>query len=305
MTDRSTRNVAASVHQRLLNAAKATNRPFNELLQYYAIERFLFRLSKSQYADRFVLKGALTLLVWQSPITRPTRDIDLLGRVSNDLEAVGGIFVDICRHEVDADGLIFDPSSVTTFRIAEDADYEGVRATFRGYLGNARIAMQVDIGFSDVVTPGPVRISYPTILDNPAAQLQAYNRETVVAEKFEAMGKLGTLNSRMKDFFDVWVLSQTYDFDGPLLAEAIRTTFARRQTTITPDPVCFSDAFARDVSKASQWKAFVRNGRLVNVPAEFSEVAASVRRFLLPVAQSINTGQTHGGAWPRGGPWHS
>jgi hypothetical protein len=167
MTDRNVKNVAASIHQRLLNAAKQAGRPFNELLQYYAIERFLFRLSKSAYADRFFLKGALTLLVLRAPVTRPTRDIDLLGRIDNDPEAVRAAIAKICELKVDPDGLIFDPAGVTTARIAEDADYHGVRAKFRGSLGNARITMQIDIGFSDVMAPGPVEISYPRVPRRP------------------------------------------------------------------------------------------------------------------------------------------
>jgi len=160
MTKRVT-NQAASVHQRLLNLARTNGRPFNELLQFYAIERFLYRLGQSQYRDRLVLKGALMLLVWKTPMTRPTRDIDLLGRISNDLESVRSVVADICRKVVEDDGLVFDPSTVTTERIAEDADYEGVRARFQGHLGKARIAMQIDLGFSDVITPAPVSISYP------------------------------------------------------------------------------------------------------------------------------------------------
>src|SRR5205085_661205 len=146
-------------------------------------------------------------VVWKTPATRPTRDIDLLGRMNNDLEYIRAVIAEVCQAHVDDDGLVFDAATVATERIAEDADYLGVRATFQATLGNARIAMQIDIGFSDVITPGPDTVSYPTILDFPAASLLAYNRETAIAEKFEAMVKLGELNSRMKDFFDVAVLA--------------------------------------------------------------------------------------------------
>ena len=303
MTDRNVRNVAASIHQRLLNAAKEAGRPFNELLQYYAIERFLYRLSKSAYADRFFLKRALTLFVLRTPVTRPTRDIDLLGRIDNDLETVRATIAKICEQKVDPDGLIFDSAGVSTERIAEDADYHGVRAKFRGSLGNARIPMQIDIGFSDVMTPGPVEISYPTILDQPRPRLNAYNRETVVAEKFEAMVKLGMLNSRMKDFFDVWALSQNLDFDGRDLAEAIQKTFARRESHVAADAVCFTTAFAADPSKSAQWNAFLRNGRLINTPTRFAEIADSVRAFLQPVAEKLVANEAFVGKWPPGGPW--
>ena len=305
MTDRNIKNMAASIHQRLLNAAKLSGRPFNELLQYYAIERFLFRLSKSDYANRFFLKGALTLLVLRTPVTRPTRDIDLLGRIDNDLGAVRATIATICEQKVEPDGLTFDSASVTTERIAEDADYHGVRAKFRGSLGNARIAMQIDIGFSDVMTPGPVQISYPTILDQPRPQLNAYNRETVVAEKFEAMVKLGMLNSRMKDFFDIWALSQNFDFHGRELAEAIQKTFAQRESRVTADAVCFTADFAADPSKSAQWSAFLRNGRLIDTPTNFADIVESVRRFLRPVTEKLATSEAFVGNWSPGGPWRS
>ncbi len=303
MTDRNVKNIAASVHQRLLNAAKQASRPFNELLQYYAIERFLYRLSKSAYVDRFFLKGALTLFVLRTPVTRPTRDIDLLGKIDNDLEVIRATIARICEQKVVPDGLLFDPASVTTERIAEDADYHGVRAKFRGSLGNAQIAMQIDIGFSDVMTPGPVAISYPSILDHPRADLQAYNCETVIAEKFEAMVKLGTLNSRMKDFFDVWALSQHFEFDGRELAEAIAKTFVRRETPIVTDAVCFGADFAATPSKSAQWSAFLRTGRLTDTPTHFPEIVDRVRGFLRPVAEKLAAGEAFTGIWSPGGPW--
>jgi len=300
VTDRNIRNMAASVHQRLLNAARQAGRPFNELLQYYAIERFLFRLSKSSYAERLVLKGALTLLVWRTPLTRPTRDIDLLGKIDNDPDKVRAVIAGICEQRVDPDGLLFESAGVTTERIAEDADYHGVRAKFRGYLGNARIPMQIDIGFRDVITPGPVGISYPAVLDHAPAQLHAYNRQTVVAEKFEAMVKLGILNSRMKDFFDVWLLAQNFDFEGGALADAINNTFAQRGSRIPGDPVCFSREFAADTSKTAQWSAFLRNGRLDHAPAQFAQAVESVRQFLQPLAVTLATGGTFAAHWPPG-----
>lgn len=298
-----TRNVGASVHQRLLNAAKRSHRRFNDLLQLYALERWLFRLSRSSYADRFVLKGALLLMAWDTPTTRPTRDIDLLGRIANDLDLVRSVIAEICQTRVDDDGLIFDPRSVTTDRIAEDADYQGVRARFLGRLGNARINVQVDIGFSDVVTPSPSRVRYPTMLDQPAAELLAYNRETTIAEKFEAIVKLGQLNSRMKDFFDIWLLASVFPFDGDDLGDAIRATFARRQTPIEAAPVGFSSEFACDPSKAVHWKAFVRRSLLHEAPEEFSEVVEHVRQFVQPVAAAIVSNRTFAANWTPGGPW--
>ena len=224
------KNVAASVHQRLLNLARQSGRPFNELAQYYALERWLYRLAQSDYRNQFVLKGALMLLVWKMPVTRPTRDIDLLGRVSNDLASVREVIAAICQVPTEADGMFFDSKTVATQRITEDADYEGVRATFRASLGNTRLPMQIDIGFSDIITPAPAAIVYPAILGHPSPELQAYNRETVIAEKFEAMVKLGELNSRMKDFFDIWVLARTGEFRGTEL----RTPLNRRFLDVAP-----------------------------------------------------------------------
>ena len=297
------KNVAASVHQRLLNLARASGRPFNELAQYYALERWLYRLARSEHRSHFVLKGALMLLVWKLPVTRPTRDIDLLGRVGNDLEKVRAIMAAICQVPVEDDGMVFDSAGVATSRIAEDADYEGVRATFQATLGNVRLPMQIDIGFSDLVTPEPVSITYPTLLGQPAPELSAYNRETAIAEKFEAMVKLGELNSRMKDFFDVWLLSQKEGFRAQELGAAVARTFQRRDTPISVDPVCFGEAFAASAAKAVQWQAFVRRGRFADPVPAFAEVVGAVAGFLRPVCSALLTGRMEISVWPPGGPW--
>ena len=297
------KNVAASVHQRLLNVGKQTSRPFNEIVQYYAIERWLYRLAKSDYRERFVLKGALMLLVWKTSVTRPTRDIDFLARASNDLESIRGLIAEVCGLSVENDGMAFDPGSVTTERIAEDADYEGVRASFSALLGNTRLHMQVDIGFSDVITPDPIAITYPTILAQPAPELRAYNRETVIAEKFEVMVSLGEINSRMKDFFDVWLLAESFDFDGSALANAIRETFARRRTRIDIEPICFAHRFAHDPAKSKQWTAFLRRSLLTSAPSAFFEIVERIKLFLQPVATALENGKPFDLRWQRGGPW--
>lgn len=297
------KNIAASVHQRLLNLARQTERPFNELAQYHALERWLYRLARSDFRQKFVLKGALMLQVWKAPEGRPTRDIDLLGRVSNDLESVRETIAIICQTVVDEDGMSFDPSTIKTQRIAEDADYEGVRATFSGFLGKSQLPMQIDIGFSDVITPEPEAIIYPVILDYPAPELLAYNRQTAIAEKFEAMVKLGELNSRMKDFFDIWLLAKTGEFQGVELSEAVMQTFSRRGTELTPIPVCFTEEFATSQSKAAQWTAFLRRNRFKEVPSSFSEVVKFLGDFLRPVAVSLKEGQPLRASWKAGGPW--
>ena len=225
-----TKNIGASVRQRLLNKARETGRPFSELLQYFAMERFLYRLSKSEYADKFVLKGALMLTAWNAPLLRPTMDIDLLGRIGNDIGAMAAIVREICAGRVEPDdGLVFDAATVQGERIAEAAEYEGVRIRFRATLDAARIQMQLDIGFGDIVVPAAVPTIYPTILDLPAPHLLAYSRETAIAEKFEAMVKLGELNSRMKDFFDIWLLSRSFDFDGPNPVRGDREDFQAKR----------------------------------------------------------------------------
>lgn len=211
-----TPDLGASVRQRLLNQARAQARPFQELLQYFAMERFLYRLSQSRHAQSFILKGALLLTAWQSPLSRATRDIDLLGRTSNELAHIRALFAQLCELESEADGIEFDAKSVKVARIKEDADYEGVRVHFRAVLARARIPMQIDIGFGDVVNPGVIEIVYPTLLEFSPPVLRAYPRETVVAEKLEALTALEMLNTRMKDFFDLWALSRMYGFDGPV-----------------------------------------------------------------------------------------
>jgi predicted nucleotidyltransferase component of viral defense system len=293
----SNKNLAASIHQKLKNVALETGRPFNDIVQYYALERWLYRLGQSDFHDRFVLKGALMLLVWDAPVTRPTRDIDLLGRIDNSAESISRFVTEVCNVRVQDDAMTFDASRMNVERIAEDADYTGMRAKFLAWLGKTRLPMQIDIGFSDIVTPEPTWVSYPTILDQPPPQLAAYNRETAVAEKFEAMAKLGELNSRMKDFFDVMQLANSYNFVGELLAEAIEKTFAQRQTELELEPTCFTSDFARNPTKQQQWGAFVRRSGLSKVPMKFHEIAEAVRIFLQPAAAAVRKGEPFQGRW--------
>ena len=303
MTVKNISNLSASVHARLQNLARATKRPFQELLQYYAMERFLYRLSTTPHRARFVLKGALMLHVWDAPLARATKDLDFLGRLDNSLENLEGVVREVCTTEVEPDGMVFDPATVKTERIKEDADYEGVRARFVGLLGKARIAMQIDVGFGDVVTPGEETITYPVLLDFPAPELAGYPRETVVAEKFQAMVYLRTLNSRMKDFYDVWLLASQYAFEGALLAKAIAATFTNRETSIDAAPIAFTPDFTEQASTLAQWTAF-RN-RLPNTgcPAKLSQVVTFLDEFLLPIARACESGESFDRRWSPGGPW--
>jgi predicted nucleotidyltransferase component of viral defense system len=297
------KNLVASVHQKLKNVAQETHRPFNEIVQYYALERWLYRLAQSTYHDRVVLKGALMLLVWNTPLTRPTRDIDLLGRINNSAESMAKFVTAVSQTAVSEDGMTFDVSKLTIETVIEDADYVGKRLKFIGWLGKTRLPMQIDIGFSDVITPEPAAIEYPTILDHPAPQLAAYNRETAIAEKFHAMVKLGELNSRMKDFFDVMILSENYDFSGEVLAAAIKETFVQRETEVEGDPVCFSEHFAQESTKQKQWDAFVHRSELSDVAKAFAEVVEKVKLFLGPPAAAIGNQARFDSNWIAGTGW--
>ena len=274
-------NIAASIRQRLKNISKDESRPFNELLQYYAMERFLYRLSQSKHTGRFILKGALMLRAWHSPELRPTMDIDMLGKTSNEIDSIIEQVKDIISVEAEPDGVVFDLDSIKAARIKEDADYEGVRARFTGTLDNARVHMQIDVGFDDIVHPEPVEIEFPTILDSPIPRLLCYSRESAIAEKFEVMLKLGELNSRMKDFYDIWLLSRQFDFNGKELAEAMRLTLEHRGTDIPEVITAFTKGFIKD--KQVQWKAFHKRLGQEHVPNDFGVIASDVEAFLRPI----------------------
>ncbi|MBU0909517.1 MAG: nucleotidyl transferase AbiEii/AbiGii toxin family protein [Proteobacteria bacterium] len=302
MSEKTPKNIAASVRQRLLNKARNDHRPFNELLQYFAIERFLYRLSRSPHADKFILKGALMLRVWQAPLFRPTMDIDMLGRnTENEVEKIVKQVYDICLVEVESDGLKFNTESIRGERITEDADYEGVRIRFVAQLETAKIPMQIDIGFGDVVVPGPQEAILPTILDFPPPHLFGYSLESAIAEKFEAMVKLGELNSRMKDFYDIWLLSRQFDFTKDRIKEAISETMRNRGTNLPQEIAAFSDSFL--AMKAGQWKAFHRRLNQQNVPADFAEVVSQIKTFIDPVVESILSGKPTPTNWEAPGPW--
>jgi predicted nucleotidyltransferase component of viral defense system len=281
----SSKNVAASVHQRLLNVAKETGRPFNEILQYFAMERLLYRLSCSTHKDSFVLKGALLFRVWDVPDSRATRDIDFLAFLDNSPENLEAVFRDVCTIEGD-DELAFDPESVVATTIKEDADYEGVRIRFRGLLGKARITMQIDVGFGDKVHPGVVRADYPVILDLPAPALRMYPPETVVAEKLEAMVYLGSLNSRMKDFYDVWRLSRQFEFDDSVLGEAIRQTFDNRGTELIPFGELKAELLENETLE-KLWSAFLAKTD-ITAPESFHQVLDEIALFLSPLLERID-----------------
>lgn len=292
------KNPAASIRQRLLNRSREEKRPFNELLQYYAMERFLYRLCQSPHNSSFVLKGALMLRVWDAPQARPTMDIDMLGRTSNELDAILNQVREILNASVPEDGLRFDANTLQAETITEDADYQGVRVRFAGALSGARVNLQLDIGFGDALVPGPAQANFPTLLDLPAPNLWCYSRESAIAEKFEAMVKLGDLNSRMKDFYDIWLLVRQFDFDSATLVEAVTQTFEHRGTPL-PEQLPFSDEFV-DL-KQTQWQAFHRRLGVGHVPESFRGITAVLNDFL---ALLINPGENpHKKQWKAPGPW--
>ena len=298
---KSPRNIPASVRQRLLNQAKSDRRPFNELLQYYAMERFLYRLSQSSHTDRFILKGALMLRVWRSPEVRPTMDIDMLGRTSNEETDIITQIRDILTVDVEMDGLAFDPDSIQAERITEDADYDGIRIRFLGALGSVRVNMQIDIGFGDIIFPEPEEMDFPTMLNFSAPRLLCYSRESSISEKLEAMVKLDMLNSRMKDFYDIWLLSRQFNFDGAKLAEAIRRTFLQRGTVLPMEIEVFAEPFI--VAKQTQWEAFCKRLQQNHVPSSFREIMASVNRFLSPIVAALSSHKPSPANWIAPGPW--
>ncbi|MFO1227413.1 nucleotidyl transferase AbiEii/AbiGii toxin family protein [Roseateles sp.] len=253
----------ASVRGRLLNVAKAQGVDFNQVLVRFALERILYRLSQSEHADRFLLKGALLFTLWYDMPHRATRDADLLGFGTSDLASVAKTFRDIASVAVD-DGIVFDPASVVTEPIRKDAGYGGVRVLINGDLAKARCKTQIDVGFGDAVTPAPVDSVYPVLLDDlPAPHLRTYPVYTVIAEKLHAIALLGMTNSRMKDYLDLSVLLQRETLAPDLLAQAVKATFERRGMAVpTARPLGLTDEFARDPTRQALWQAFLRKNEL-------------------------------------------
>jgi Nucleotidyl transferase AbiEii toxin, Type IV TA system len=268
------------------------------LLTRYALERLLYRLSVSEHRDQFILKGAMLFVIWIADPFRPTRDLDLLGYGDKDAEAIAGTFRSICATRIPDDGVIFDIGGLHATLIREELEYGGIRVRTTATIDGARIPIQVDIGFGDAVTPAPVEIDYPTLLDNPAPHLKAYPVETVVAEKFEALTTLGMANSRLKDFYDLWLIAQTFKFHHSILVEAVRRTFERRGTKLPADaPVGLSDEFA--AAWGAQWQTFLGRERMAAAPGSFAAVITDLRTFLIPLAGTAEGDPV----WLPGGPW--
>jgi hypothetical protein len=286
----------ASIKDRLRNLAVKLNRPFDYILMHYFIERLLYRLSTSPYADNFILKGGLLLYTIFQKDARATRDIDFLGRnIAAVPERVARIFSEIARMPSD-DAVLFDEGSISAQSIREGADYEGVRVKLTAYLDKSRHLLQFDVGFGDIVVPDPVEVEYPSLLDMGTPRLRAYPLESVIAEKFQAIVYLGESNSRMKDFYDIYELCGSFDFDGKILCEAIRKTFERRMTALPQTPSVFSDAFLLLPDKNTQWKAFQKRIG-ISEGKDFQEIIIALKNFLSPIYDCLLARKPFFGKW--------
>lgn len=295
------RNVSESVLAKLRNKARQDGIELQQLITRYGLERMLYRLSQSAFSGAFLLKGAMLFNLWFDMPHRPTTDVDMLGYGNHGLEQLADIFRQVCGLPC-ADGIVFDPDTVKAEEIRKDANYEGVRVTFTGLIGRVRCPIQVDIGYGDAVTPGALDVDYPVLLpEMPYPALRAYPKDTVVAEKIEAVTKLAMANTRMKDYFDLWVLSRHTEFDGSVLSQAIHATFQRRRTLAEADPIGLSDDFANDENKLRQWAAFIKKNRL-EAPA-LPETIRQLRDFLRPVLLKVIAQNAFTLHWVPGGPW--
>jgi predicted nucleotidyltransferase component of viral defense system len=281
------KNIGASVRARLLQVSKANGQTFDLVLTRFALERLLFRLSQSPHADRFVLKGAMLMMSWFDDPHRGTRDLDLLGFGDPSAEPMLATFREIMAQDA-ADGVEFDVDALRVDRNREELEYGGLRLRTTASIGGARISLTIDIGFGDAVEPGAEELDYPSMLDFPVPRLRGYARETVIAEKFQAMVALGRANSRMKDFYDIWILSRSFSFDDDRLPRAIAATFARRETAIPQDPPdALTPAFAEDAQKQRQWRAFI--GDVAHDPGDLANVIKDIAAFLMPQAVSATS----------------
>lgn len=296
--------LAQSILKRLAQHSKTLDVDPNLVLARFAAERFLYRLSRSPHADRFVLKGAMMLLVWLGERIRPTRDADLLGFGDLDGDALAETFTSVCLTAVEPDGIAFDIASLRVAPIRPEDAYGGQRVTLLGMLGKARLRVQVDVGIGDSVVPAPEWIEYPSLLDMPRPRLRAYRPETAMAETVHAMVLLGAKNSRMRDFFDVHALAAHGSFDGQVLSSALEATFRRRGLSLPAElPLALSVAFARIPDKRAQWTGFIRRYRLSTAPPDLEAVILGIASLIAPILHASKTGRAFKGRWVPGGPW--
>jgi len=298
------KNLAASVRERLLQLARKNGEDFDRMLGRYTTERLLYRLSRSSFRSRFVIKGAVLFTVWQDgkPLPRSTKDLDLAGMQAGDPAELAAQFSAIITHPVEDDGLRFESLVESQpIRLREGVE-SGVRLLLTARLGQAKTRLQVDIGFGDEVYPTPDEISFPTLLAFPPPHVQVYHRETVVAEKLQAWLERAGQSSRMKDLFDLRFLAENFAFEGQLLQESLRRTLARRRQSLGElPPYVLSDDLVDDPTQQAQWKAFLSRSKLP--PQDLAETVRLLAAFLLPLLQAIQDGAAARRRWPPGGPW--
>jgi len=300
------RNLPASVSDRLRTLAHQRQEENQNLLNRYGLERWLYRMSRSAHSDRFVLKGAMLFSLWSDTPHRQTRDLDLLGFGSSSIPELESVIREICAVTVEPDGLEFLLHSVRGGAIRVEEEYAGVRIKLMAMLGKARIPIQIDVGFGDSITPAPEEQTFPTLLDFPAPHLRAYRRETVIAEKFHAMVDIGLSNTRLKDYFDIRTLAQQFEFEGEILAAAIKATFERRQTPLPSSlPAALGPQFAADSARLKQWTAFLKKNNLPATDASLEETVKLIGEFLMPPVSAINRGENFETTWYPGGYWQS
>jgi len=296
-------NVAASVRARLLELSRRRGTEFQLVLSEFAIERLLYRLGRSTEADKFVLKGATLFRLWSDDSHRATWDVDLLSRRTISVAEMLAFVAALCQVPGEDDGIAFDPDSISGEIIAEDARYPGIRVQLEARLAEARIPLQLDVGIGDVVLPAPKVTDYPTLLDHAAPRILVYPQEAVVAEKLEAMVSLGVTNSRMKDFYDLRQIAASSSFDGLTLADSIRATFHHRGTPLPGTALLvLRPGFLSAPERQSQWRAFLRRGRLRG-PQDAAMLEADLRSFVLPLIDALSKTEAFQKSWAPGGPW--
>lgn len=304
MTTRKVKNIAASVREKLLVRSRKTGENFQFLLQHYAAERFLYRLSQSSHREQFVLKGAMLFSLWGGPSYRPTRDLDFMGYGSSESDLILKSFREMCDIAVVDDGLLFDPATMSIEHIREDVEYNGLRVKFYAFLHNARIFIQIDIGFGDAIEPPAYEADYPTLLDFPMPRIRAYPQEAVVAEKFHTMVLRGEINSRYKDFYDLYILAKHFPFKGSLLSNSIHATFIRRRTGFDIAlPVALARNFYIDTERSKRWRTYLNKNTLPGVPDDFNSAGAMIQSFLSPIWDALAEQKAFDMFWPAGGPW--
>ncbi|MCH2174632.1 MAG: nucleotidyl transferase AbiEii/AbiGii toxin family protein [Lentisphaeria bacterium] len=292
------KDLSASVRSKLLNLARNTGRDFQEITQRYVIERFLQRLSLSEHKQDFILKGAMLYVPWKLDDKRTTMDLDLLGFGNPDIKELKQKYIEICSTKVQNDGLIFHDKNVQVTAIREESLYDGVRIKASISLGSMRIRLQIDIGFGDQIVPEPIVMEFPALLNKTGPSIRSYSPETVIAEKFNAMIVLGMANSRLKDYFDIWMLSKHFEIKADLLRRAIIQTFEKRQTPFPEvKPVGLSDEFYQEESKTLQWKGFIRKQRHLNSLPELNIIGQEIETFLLPVVLNYDKNSTALKTW--------